>query len=448
VFVEGTLLPSKAMGEDIDQIANTIAGVDNLGKLIVSELESSAEDEGSSFDYEKEVKPWLGQKAGIYFRDFDGDDLSNFSIAVQVTDADAAKEFVEKKAGESDEEPSEGSYEGVDYFSKDEETTVGVVGDFLVIAEGLESFEDAVDASNGESLLIRQGGGQIDDQALDALKSAGVNPMDATAVASVLPGPDQVEIDISSDLSGKTPPSGDASELLGSMPADSFAAFAVSGFGEQLQEALDSVDEEGIPGTIPPHQLKKGVKEFGIDLEALVNSLQDAAAFATGDSEQSLGGSLVLTAEGSEATEAVERAVTIVRGFNVGGVSVLGGKVDGFAVHSDELGSKPLVVASGNGRMAIGYGVKPTLRGLAAQSGTTLAAQPAYKEAVAALGSTPITGFADGPAALRLANALVPSSEEGFAEAKPYLEKASYIALGSGAEGDRATAKLIVGLEK
>ena len=41
-------------------------------------------------------------------------------------------------------------------------------------------------------------------------------------------GSDQIEVDLSSDLGGEEAPSGDASELLGSLPADSFAAFAAS----------------------------------------------------------------------------------------------------------------------------------------------------------------------------------------------------------------------------
>ena len=42
----------------------------------------------------------------------------------------------------------------------------------------------------------------------------------------------------------------------------------------------------------------------------------------------------------------------------------------------------------------------------------------------------------------------MPRSEQGFQEAKPYLAKASYIAIGSGSSGDLATAKLIVGVSK
>jgi hypothetical protein len=44
---------------------------------------------------------------------------------------------------------------------------------------------------------------------------------------------------------------------------------------------------------------------------------------------------------------------------------------------------------------------------------------------------------------------LIPADQrEGFLEAKPYLEKIAYLAIGAGASGDQATAKLIAGIGK
>lgn len=475
IFVEGALRPTGELKSNTDAVTKKIAGIDNLGDFIVEELESQASSEGEPFDYEKEVEPWLGERGGVFFERIEEGNPAGMGIVIESTDAEATQAFIDEQVKSSDTPYAKKSYEGVEYeFGGDEEQAVGVVGDFLVVAEGEAEFEDAVDASNGESLagedrfssaisaasdgsladvyvdvggLIEESGGEIDAQAQQALQSAGIDPSKATAVASVVPGSDQIEVDLSSDLGGEKPPSGDASDLLGSLPSTSFAAFAVSGFGEQLHEALDQLDAQGVPGTIPPHQLKKGVKELGIDLEGLVDSLEDAAVFATGNSESSLGGALVLTAKGSEASEAVERAVKLVRAFHVGGVSVLGGKASGFAVHSEELGSKPLVVAAEGERVAIGYGLPQTLLGVAAPSGKTLSDNPAYKEAVAALGSTPISGFADGRAALRLADQLTPSSEEGFQEAKRYLRNIAYIGVGTGTNGELATAKVLIGLK-
>jgi hypothetical protein len=475
VFVEGTVKPTGELKSNTDAVAQKIGGIANLGDFVVEKLESSAASEGETLDYAKEVEPWLGERAGVFFERLEGENLSGLGVLVESTDTGATQEFVEAKAKSSKRPYSGKTFEGVEYeLGGSEEDAIGVVGDFLVIAEGEEVFKDVVKASNGESLagedrfskaisaasdgsladvyvdvggLIEESGGEIAPQGRQLLKDAGIDPSGATAVASIVPGSEQVEVDLSSDLGGEKAPSGDASSLLGSLPSTAFAAFAASGFGEQLQEALDSLDAEGIPGTIPPHQLKKGVKELGIDLEGLVESLQDAAVFATGNSESSLGGALVLTATGNKASEAVERGVTLVRAFHVAGVSVLGGKASGFAIHSAELGKKPLVVAAKEGRVAIGYGVPQTLLGLAAPSGKTLSDNPAYKEAVAALGGTPISGFVEGAAALKLAEALVPPSETGFEEAKKYLKSIAFVGIGTGTEGELATAKAIVGLK-
>jgi hypothetical protein len=154
----------------------------------------------------------------------------------------------------------------------------------------------------------------------------------------------------------------------------------------------------------------------------------------------------VLTTKGSQATDTIANIGKLLRSVRVAGVTALGGKYSGFSIHSDELGEKPLVVAAKEGRIAIGYGLPATLEGLLSTGkGQTLSDDFAYGEAVSALGDTPISGFADGPAALSLADSLI--SENGFEEAKKYLKSISFLALGSAAQGELATAKLIVGLK-
>jgi hypothetical protein len=475
VFVEGKVRPSGELKSNTDAVVKQIAGIGNLGDYVVEQLESSAHEDGEPFDYAKEVEPWLGERAAVFFERVEGGSPSSPGVIVESTDTGATQEFIDAQVKASDVPYREASYEGVEFeVGGKEGNAIGVIGDFLAVGDDEAVFREMVDASNGESLagedrfasaisaasdgsladvyvdvggLIEESGGEIDPTARQLLQNAGIDPSEATAVASVVPGSNRIEVDLSSDLGGEKPPSGDASKLLGSLPSSSFAAVAVTGFGEQLQEALDELDAQGVPGTVPPHQLKKGVKELGIDLEGLVGSLEEAAVFATGNSERSLGGALVLTAKGSKASEAVERAATLVRAFHVGGVSVLGGKASGFSIHSPELGSKPLVVAAKEGRVAIGYGTPQTLLALNPSSGATLSDNPAYKEAVSALGDAPIGGFVDGEAALKLADALVPNSEQGFQEAKPYLHHIAFIGIGTGTQGELATAKLIVGLK-
>lgn len=475
IFAEAALQPSGELRSNTDAAAQKIAGVDNLGAFIVEELEGSASGDGEPVDFEGEVEPWLGGHGAVYW---DSGDTDEANLIVETDDADLTQEFIDHKVEQSKEPLESKSYEGVDYvFGGEDERAVGVVGDFLLATEGERRFRKAVDASeDGESLaaedtfakaisvasegslldvfvdiggLIEESDGRIDPRARQILRNAGIDPSEATAVASVVPGADQVTVEFSSDLAGQEAPTGDASELLGELPGDSFAAVAVSGFGGQVKQAIDSLDEEGIPDTVPPGQLRKGLKQLGIDLGKLSGSLQDAGAFAAGGNEKSLGGALVLSTNGSQAVATVDNIVKLLRSVNVSGVSVLGGRYSGFSVRSDDLGEKPLVVAAKQGRIAIGYGVTPTLNGLVSGSGKakTLSENPAYDDAVAALGDTPISGFADGPAALRLADALIPKSDEDFESAKPYLKSIRFLALGSATQDELATAKLIVGLK-
>jgi hypothetical protein len=433
VFVEGKLKPAGELKSNTDALAQTIAGVDNLGEYVVEKLESSASDDGEPFDYAKEVEPWLGEEAGVAFKGLKEGDLTEPVIAVQSTDTDATQKFIDTQTGESKDPYEDATYEGIDFkVGGSENEAIGIVDDSLLIAGGEAGFKAAVDASQGESLadearftdtisaasdgsladayvdvggLIDQSSGNgIDPQAQEILDSAGLDPSDATAVASVIPGSEQIEVDLSSNLGGEQPPSGDVSKLLGSLPGDSFAAFAVSGFGDQLEKAIDNLDASGIPGSLPPNQLKTTLKAAGIDLDKIAASLDDAAVFAQGDSESSLGGALVVTSSSNEAAKTVANLGVLLRSAQTPGVTAVSSSgASGFSVRSAELGHKPLVVVSKGERVAIGYGLAPALQGLASE-GETLADNAGYKAAVSSLGSTPISAWLKRWCRLRKAN--------------------------------------------
>lgn len=475
IFIDFTVQPEAEAAEDLDALAKQIAGIDNLGDLIVTELENSASEDGEELDFEEEIEPWLGERGGLFLQEYEEDDFEGYGVAVQTTDEGAAREFVDEQIENGDEEATDGSYEGVDFKVQEDETTIGVFDGLVVLAEDEAIFKSMVDASGGESLgaetaytdavadvpsesvmdvfvdignLIEESGGEIDSEAELFLDTVGIEPDEATAVASLVPGSDQIEVDLSTDLSGDSPPSGDASELLGSLPATSVAAFASAEFGKRFDESIDRFDEKGIPSEgIGPNQLKKGLKQAGVDIEAIASSLGDAGAYVTGNSENSLGGALVLeTDDADQAKATVSNLGLFLRSAGTTGVTKVTQGASGFAVRSPDLGRQPVVVAAKGSRIAIGYGLAPTLSSFQ-EANETLADTDAYNEALDALGGTPIAMYADGPSALRLAKALVPSGEEGFEEAQQYLRKISYLALGSEASGDLATAKLIVGVK-
>ena len=330
IFIDFTVQPEGETSENLDALAKKIAGIDNLGDLIVTELENSASEDGEELDFEKEIEPWLGEQGGLFLQEYEDSDFEGYGAAVQTTDEDEARDFVDKQVESGDEEATDGSYEGVDFKVQEDETTIGVFDGLVVFAEDEAIFKSMVDASDGESLggeaaytdavadvpgesaadvyvdigaLIEESGDEIDDETQLFLDTVGIEPDEATAVASLVPGSDQIEIDLSTDLSGDNPPSGDASELLGSLPATSVGAFASAEFGKRFNEAIDRIDKEGIPGEVPPNQLKKTLKQAGIDLESIASSIGDVGVYVTGNSESSLGGAMVLESESAKRGE-------------------------------------------------------------------------------------------------------------------------------------------------
>jgi hypothetical protein len=472
LYVDATIQPEGATKANIEALAREIAGVDDLGGLIASKLEESAVEDGEEIDFEKELEPWLGEKAAVFFPEYVEEDFDEGVGAVQVTDAGEAEQFIDRHASSYGED---GSYEGVDFKVDDDGQTTGLVDGLLVTADSEALFKRVVDTAGGKSLadedafteaianvpddsaadvyvdiggLIEQSGGEIDPEALAFLEGAGFEPREATAVASAIPGANQIEIDLSTNLSGDNPPAGDASQLLATLPADSFAAFTSPEFGKRFEEALDRIDENGIAGEVPPHQLKKAFKEEGIDIESITSSIGDLGFFVEGSSERDLTGALVIEADDpTQAKNTVSNLGLLLRASGIPGISAVHGAASGFSIRSPDMGSQSVVVLAKGSRIAVGYG-RASATAVLREGGETLADSPAYKEAVSALGDTPISGFVDGPAALKFASSMIAPDEAGFAQAKPYLSKIAWAALGNEVADGLAKAKLIVGVGK
>ena len=230
-------------------------------------------------------------------------------------------------------------------------------------------------------------------------------------------------------------------------PGTSFAAISATEYGKRLQEGIDSLDAAGIPGQVPPHQLKSLLRKEGIDLEEIAGSLEDAAVFAVGGSKSTLGGALVLTTKNAtEAKNTVANIGLLLRSNHTPGVTAIGGKAAGFSIHSAEIGPKPLVIAAKGDRIAIGYGLPATLEGLG----------PAHPIARGKRGLRRSGQGARGDADQRLRRRqrrAAPGRRPGVPvrlrlprKRSPISKKIDYIGIGGGSEGDLATLKLIVGL--
>ncbi len=470
VFIDVAVRPEGELKTNVEALVRDVAGIDDLGGLIVEQLENGAAP-GEGADFEKEIEPWLGEQAGISLQEFDGEDFHGYVVAIASTDTGATQKFID---GNSEDVVREGSYEGTDFKVEDDDTAVGVVGDFLVVAETEKAFKAAVDASNEESLadqdayssaldaapdesladvfvdvgnMIEESGGRIDPEAQQLLEASGIEAKDGFAIASLVPAADRLEIEVATNLVGDNAPTADASKLLGSLPGGSFAAFAATDFGASLSQAIDTIDEQGIDGELEPNEFKNALKANGIDLDKLTSGLGDLAVFAQGNTEQNLTGALVLTTkDAKEATNTVSNIGLLLRASNTPGITALSGDAAGFSIRDPELGSQPLVVAAKGNKIAISYGLAASTQALSAGKGATLAENPTFKAAGEALGDVPLSGFVSGPATLALVdNMLSPEDKAELDEARPFLDKVEYLAIGTGTSGDLATSKLVLG---
>ncbi len=415
----------RSMKSNIEALAKNVAGVDRPRRTDRSKKSKRRPlDSEESFDFDEGSRTVAGRKGRA--------SISKATTATtspatgsrsRRTDTGAAEEFIDKFVeGRQRRRAEEGYFEGVEFKVETEDgEALGIVGDFVVFAETEkplrrrwsnaskgeslseeESFTSAMDAASSDSLanvfvdiggLIKETAGTIDPETEAFLEAAGLEPQEATAVASLVPGSDQIEIDFASNVSGKNPTlRATPRKLLGSLPGGSFAAFASADFGKRFGEAIDRIDAAGIPGQIEPNELKSALSAAGIDLDKVSASIGDLGVFAQGNTEKNLTGAVVLTTkESKEATNTVSNIGLLLRAAGTPGVTAISGKATGFSVRDPELGRQPLVVAAEGDRIAISYGLAASAQALTAGQSATLAEDPAYKEAVAALGSTPIS---------------------------------------------------------
>jgi hypothetical protein len=483
LFVEANLAPEKDESEALNEVVNTFSGIENIGEYITEELEKAALGEGEKFDYSEEVEPWLGEKVGISLNEFDGENFTGAVIAVESSNSGETEEFVEERVEKGDAKSEEGEFEGVKYYVTEEPgeepSTLGVVGDYFVIAEstplfketvtlekegkgGLsesKKFTEAMEAAEDQGIahlyvdiggLIEKAGSAIPPETEAFLALTGIEPREATLVAGVVPHSEQIEMDVSTNVTkASSMATGDASAMLEGLPATAVLGFATPEFGKSFGESLKELNKQGIPGQVEPNQLLPALETMGINLEQIADSFGDVGGFLEGSSQANLGGAVVLEAKNAtEAKNTVSNLGLLLRASQTPGVTALSGKLSGFSVTSPELGANPIIVAASGEKLVIAYGMKAAGQALRAQA-KTLGSTPDYEAAKEALGSTPMAFFVDGAPMLKLVGQLLsPEEQAEFQEAEPILEKISYIGAGEETKGAATTAKIIFGLQK
>jgi hypothetical protein len=477
IYLQADLAPDGDTSAALNEVAQTVLGIDNVGEFVAEELEKAAIGDEEELDFEGEIEPWLGEKAGLYLAGYDGDDFHGVGMALETTDSEEAEDFLEKRVESGGDEVEKGEVDGHRYYEDpDEESVIGMIGDYVAFSESTNGFKEMVEAFEGEGLnesdrfkeamvgapdegigsvyvdiggLIEETKSVLPPETEAFFDLAQIEPKQATAVGTVIPRTGQLELDVSSNLGRSAPRAGDATAALEALPATATLGFASAEFGKSFSEGLEEFSEQGIPGELEPGELGEAFKELGIDVKSLGESFGDLSGFVEGTDESNLGGAIVIaTKDATEAKNLVADIGLLLRATETPGVTAVNGEVSGFSVRVPDLGWAPLVVGSAGEEIVIAYGPKAAAQALGSQA-KTLGETPGFEAAKKSLGSTPMSAFIDGGPMLSLVESLLsPEELAEIEEARPYLEKIDYLGIGAEAEGDTQTAKLIVGLAR
>jgi hypothetical protein len=472
VYFRAQLRPEGEVKTNTEDLVETISGGRTVRDLIDLAIdEANAESSAEDISFERDIDPWLGDNAGVFISDITGDSAHAAGL-IETTDEGATQDFIDKAREKGDQDRE---YEGVDYLL-DDDTAVGVLDGFLVIGDET-GFKEAVDVSNGDDSLTGNddfsstidnapGGSLIDayvglDSIIDAIETRGDEQSTRafraffgeggnSILASVVPKPDAIEIDqlTAADVTFGFKP-GDVSELIGSFPADSFAALGLPDVGRSVETAVNQLETVGIPG-LSRETIDQQLSAVGLSLDEITSVLGDVGIFAGGTDQQSLEGALVITTtDEQKAKELVAKLTDLAVSSGEPGIKRVSGGT-GFQVSDPELGQKPGILLAAGDRIAIGYGTEATEQALSTDgSGATLDGNPTYRQATEALGSdVELTFYAAVPPILELAESLGAGSDSDYQVAKPYLGRFSYFVSGSGTDGDLNLTRVVVGVGK
>ena len=287
-YAELVVRPEGSLREDALDAAGKVLLTDDPEAEIRRLMGLAFADTGEDFDFDRDVEPWLGERAAFWVRPSEAKD--NFgALLLATTDAEEAETSLKASLERGGKTVAERSHNGTDYLVNSEEVAAGIVGDFAVIGREAE-YKRTIDAFEGDSLA------EADEysDAIDALEDdrlahfwadtaglievartqAGARadqlsalvPLDdlPPVAGSFAADGDRLAVEVKARGSKLGPLIGSGSTpLLQELPGDSWAAFGSADVGETLRDTVDGV-AGALGGIVVRRELQR---EYGLDLD-------------------------------------------------------------------------------------------------------------------------------------------------------------------------------------
>lgn len=475
-YGEAVIDPEGAQEEAVRSIIGKFPGEgppeQRLEKLIADGLRES--DEGK-LDYEKDVKPWLGDKVAFFAgTPAAGANAQDFPAAgvIATEDEDKALDAL-RKAGGND--LKERSYKDTDYFLDDPADggapAGGIVDGFLVI--GTEAaFKAAVDAAEGESLSdsdrYRKATEGVEEERIGllytdiqgAISAIGRQQQQAAIPLAAIAGPlqqlfgdqplvatakaenDGVVIDSSLSAEGGLLLSlfGKGTELLEELPAESWVALGQPDVGKYLSQLVDTF--AGLAGG--RDAIAAQVRQrTGLDLDRdILGWIGDLGIFVQGTDPSSIGGGVVI--ESTDAAASRRALAALRRLIETEGGADIRAADGGFQVRDGDTPAGVFFLQRED-RVVIAYGEQAATAALG--GGPGLGASDEFTAARQKLGE----GFESSvyvamEPILEVARNFG-AEEAELAKAEPYLKVFDSIVGGTKTEGDRLISRARISLK-
>jgi Protein of unknown function (DUF3352) len=473
LYLDATVKPTGQAQTGAEAALSKVLRTQDPGAKIVSLIERESKSEGHPVNYQQDVAPWLGEKAGFFFTSLAGDTQKGAAV-LETTNPTTALAFARKASGATPANPAPQTYNGVSYQTDptDPGNVFGTVGDFLVEGD-LDGFKAAVDAQKGDSLgdsddfkdaldqlpgdrlgtfftvprtlIDAIGPRQFDQQQQAFLEKTAGESLDKPISGALTASANGFDLEFIGGSNGVETPE---SSLIGNVPSDAWLAFGLGDLGDSAKRTIEQLKELNIP------ELQLGLSQVeqatGSSIDQLTGALGDAAIYVRGTTERTLNGALIIQTKDPDLTgRLLGQLQTLLQAGSGGTTSVkplsLGGGGTGFQISDPTEAPAPIEIAQQGDKLVIGYGANSVQQTLAPSQ--TLTNSEPFSSARGQVADLGTDFFLDLPKVFQLAESFGAKSDPGYRQAKPYLNAFSYLVTGSGSQGDQAELKAVLGLK-
>ena len=104
IYLDATVKPTGSAKSNADAALSKILNTNDPGAKIISLIESQTKANGHPINYQQDIAPWLGQKAGVFFTSLGTN--SQGAAVVETTNPGASLAFAQKASGDTATDPA------------------------------------------------------------------------------------------------------------------------------------------------------------------------------------------------------------------------------------------------------------------------------------------------------------------------------------------------------